>query len=162
MKTFLLGAMLALTAFHAREAQAARIVDVTGLFAVESVLVNCGNGPFCDGTTWYSYTSRTISFDLDLLAIEETAYKSEGNASYNYSITVKKLAEDRLAAIDSSLYHNYKLEGQIGDYVGSGKAFQFSYVGNAVPEPATWAMMMLGFGAVGYAMRKRKAVVHFA
>ncbi len=25
----------------------------------------------------------------------------------------------------------------------------------AVPEPATWAMMMLGFGAVGYAMRRR-------
>lgn len=24
-----------------------------------------------------------------------------------------------------------------------------------VPEPATWAMMMLGFGAIGYAMRRR-------
>ena len=27
---------------------------------------------------------------------------------------------------------------------------------NAVPEPGTWAMMLLGFGAVGYAMRRRK------
>jgi hypothetical protein len=26
----------------------------------------------------------------------------------------------------------------------------------AVPEPATWAMMLLGFGAVGFAMRRRK------
>jgi len=26
----------------------------------------------------------------------------------------------------------------------------------AVPEPATWTMMILGFGAVGYGMRKRK------
>jgi serralysin len=26
----------------------------------------------------------------------------------------------------------------------------------AVPEPATWAMMLLGFGAVGYSMRRRK------
>ena len=25
-----------------------------------------------------------------------------------------------------------------------------------VPEPATWAMMLLGFGAVGFAMRRRK------
>lgn len=27
----------------------------------------------------------------------------------------------------------------------------------AVPEPATWAMMILGMGAVGYAMRRQKA-----
>jgi hypothetical protein len=26
----------------------------------------------------------------------------------------------------------------------------------AVPEPATWAMMLLGFGAVGYSMRRRR------
>lgn len=26
----------------------------------------------------------------------------------------------------------------------------------AVPEPATWAMMLMGFGAVGYSMRKRR------
>jgi hypothetical protein len=26
----------------------------------------------------------------------------------------------------------------------------------AVPEPATWAMMLMGFGAVGFAMRRRK------
>ncbi|MFD1788149.1 cistern family PEP-CTERM protein [Sphingomonas floccifaciens] len=29
---------------------------------------------------------------------------------------------------------------------------------SAVPEPATWAMMMLGFGVVGYGMRRRTAV----
>jgi hypothetical protein len=26
----------------------------------------------------------------------------------------------------------------------------------AVPEPATWAMFLMGFGAVGYSMRSRK------
>ncbi len=26
----------------------------------------------------------------------------------------------------------------------------------AVPEPATWAMMLMGFGAAGYAMRRRR------
>ncbi|NUS99710.1 MAG: PEP-CTERM sorting domain-containing protein [Sphingomonas sp.] len=29
----------------------------------------------------------------------------------------------------------------------------------AVPEPATWAMMFLGFGAVGYALRRRRRPV---
>lgn len=28
----------------------------------------------------------------------------------------------------------------------------------AVPEPGTWAMMLLGFGAIGFAMRRRSAV----
>jgi hypothetical protein len=33
----------------------------------------------------------------------------------------------------------------------------------AVPEPATWAMMLIGFGAIGTAMRQRKAAtVSFA
>ncbi len=35
---------------------------------------------------------------------------------------------------------------------------------NGVPEPATWAMMLLGFGALGFAMRRnrRTAVSQFA
>jgi hypothetical protein len=28
---------------------------------------------------------------------------------------------------------------------------------SAVPEPATWAMMLFGFGAIGYSMRSRKS-----
>lgn len=28
---------------------------------------------------------------------------------------------------------------------------------NAVPEPGTWAMMLLGFGAIGFAIRRRKS-----
>lgn len=32
-------------------------------------------------------------------------------------------------------------------------------VGGAVPEPSTWAMMLIGFGATGYAMRRRRTKV---
>ena len=32
-------------------------------------------------------------------------------------------------------------------------------VNSAVPEPATWAMMLLGFGAVGFSARRRRSLV---
>ena len=31
--------------------------------------------------------------------------------------------------------------------------------GSAIPEPSSWAMMMLGFGAAGYALRRRRKSV---
>jgi hypothetical protein len=31
----------------------------------------------------------------------------------------------------------------------------------AAPEPASWTLMILGFGAMGYSMRRKKAVVRF-
>ena len=35
-------------------------------------------------------------------------------------------------------------------------AFVFTNVATAVPEPATWAFLMLGVGAIGVAMRSRR------
>ena len=51
----------------------------------------------------------------------------------------------------------------MGTIWGSGAPGQIVIPPSGVPEPATWAMLMLGFGAVGYAMRRRpKARVRFA
>ena len=38
----------------------------------------------------------------------------------------------------------------------SSAAVIYQDQGGQVPEPATWAMMLLGFGAAGYAMRRRR------
>ncbi len=42
--------------------------------------------------------------------------------------------------------------GGNGDYSGTISFRQLA----AVPEPATWAFMILGFGAIGFAMRRRR------
>ncbi|KQS04966.1 hypothetical protein ASG11_12480 [Sphingomonas sp. Leaf357] len=49
-------------------------------------------------------------------------------------------------------------------YENSGAALTVAAVGGAVPEPATWGMMILGFGMIGAAARKRsvKTTVKFA
>jgi hypothetical protein len=46
-------------------------------------------------------------------------------------------------------YQSTGLDGE-----GSGTGTEIPPPG--VPEPATWAMMLLGFGAVGYAVRRRR------
>lgn len=33
-------------------------------------------------------------------------------------------------------------------------------VPGAVPEPATWAMMIIGMGAIGYTLRRRRVAIH--
>lgn len=48
----------------------------------------------------------------------------------------------------------------VQDHSGAGnegtRNFAFRNIDGAVPEPATWAMMMLGFAAIGGAMRRRR------
>ena len=51
----------------------------------------------------------------------------------------------------------YNAGGNVGGGTSSNPVFEFSSTGAtaAVPEPATWAMMFLGFGGMGYALRRR-------
>lgn len=47
-----------------------------------------------------------------------------------------------------------------GRGTGSDDSFKLSSINvTAVPEPATWAMMLFGFGGIGFAMRRRKSKV---
>jgi len=54
---------------------------------------------------------------------------------------------------------------RFGTSVGGSQQFDnivLNDVAAAVPEPATWAMMLGGFGIIGGAMRRRRATVQFA
>ena len=50
----------------------------------------------------------------------------------------------------------------VQNYTGVQVIGRLAAVGSAVPEPATWAMMLVGFGLVGSAMRRRSATSVFA
>ena len=54
--------------------------------------------------------------------------------------------------------------GTVNSQVFDDFTFGSTFVGGAVPEPATWGMMILGFGMIGAASRSRKVktTVNFA
>lgn len=58
-------------------------------------------------------------------------------------------------------YGYYYLEATLGDFVFADAEpvrldYSFQRL-SAVPEPAIWAMLIMGFGAVGWTMRRRRA-----
>ena len=63
-------------------------------------------------------------------------------------------------AVDSSTPFALKLEDFIGgtDGVTGNAYFRNLSLSTAVPEPSTWAMLLLGFGMIGFSMRKRTNV----
>ncbi len=61
-------------------------------------------------------------------------------------------ANGTFTAASTGVLNLYYWDSNSGDNFGS---ITFSIA--AVPEPATWALMILGFGAVGAAMRRRGA-----
>lgn len=56
------------------------------------------------------------------------------------------------------------VKGSIGAGGNGAYTGTLSFANSAVPEPGTWAMMLVGFGAVGFAMRRRapKALTQIA
>ncbi|MEO7787052.1 MAG: PEPxxWA-CTERM sorting domain-containing protein [Sphingomicrobium sp.] len=60
---------------------------------------------------------------------------------------------------------NHSISGTVlsSPFSSGGAFFRVAAVAGAVPEPGTWAMMLVGFGLVGASVRRRNAVaVRFA
>lgn len=106
---------------------------------------------FLSGTAFQATTSD-IGFDFSGVGhMQFDSYGQGGNSSFC------------LTAASSSITCNGQ---QSTEYVGAGSAIvtRNSVSGRlvlgtsavaGVPEPATWGMMLIGFGSVGYAMRRR-------
>lgn len=73
---------------------------------------------------------------------------SNGNASDAYLLT---LGQD--LALGGYIVGFINQSGAYGATANSGAILE---TGSSVPEPATWAMMLVGFGATGFAMRRSR------
>lgn len=74
--------------------------------------------------------------------------KLDGNATYFFAFDAGA-GLDKIVLLDRDLVNS----------TGLSNAALYRTGGGAVPEPATWAMMLIGFGAVGVGLRRRKRAV---
>ena len=45
------------------------------------------------------------------------------------------------------------------NFQGNNPGLSFSLIGGAVPEPASWAILIVGFGLTGTMLHRRRAVI---
>lgn len=68
-------------------------------------------------------------------------------------------------AAGTQYYYNLEYDSRIFDTIDDGTIAQYQiydmdtngnfYTAGAVPEPSTWAMLIVGFGGIGFMMRRR-------
>jgi len=133
-----------------------------------------------DALIAYSNETRTGDYSVDYSKFGVSQYASSGSSSSccahigpNNTALTTGLSFDKIAL-------DYTLTGSTGGtylpndlfFFGAPENYPLGHIayeeatplpgGGAVPEPATWAMMIAGFGMVGYALRRRVARVGYA
>lgn len=86
-----------------------------------------------------------------------------GQATLLGSTGVTNLSQSNLTLSAGRLTLVFGNNGTATSFAGNGSLqVQLGALPPSVPEAASWAMMVVGFGAVGAATRRRKAAVRFA
>ena len=85
-------------------------------------------------------------------ALESTLAKADGDPAPAQSLQLDGVAR----------YVRFDLRNNYGDQYSWTGLSEVRFDGTAVPEPATWAMMIGGFGMVGAALRRRRVVARLA
>jgi hypothetical protein len=125
--------------------------------------------PFSETVTWWndlaglysiSLTTSAVTAngptDVDFTAAFLTGTGIIGQLNLNPDLANTDLSETYRLLGQALGAGTYTLtvqgtRGAIGSY-GGNVAFEAA----AVPEPATWALMLLGFGAIGWQLRRRR------
>ena len=92
---------------------------------------------------YITLNQNNFEFDLNSITNISTSTFGGGSLSLTGNGIIRMTGYDPTAAV-------FTLTAQ-GNQITS-----FSASTTAVPEPGTWAMMILGFGALGYSLRRRR------
>lgn len=178
MKKILASAVAATIAFAAAPAanatQSIVITGPSGTFGDDSV--TCANGGFtCAFTRTFTFTTPA-GFNLSSADISSILVGTSGATNIDFtSVTLNGVSFNTILTgtqefrnllnqtIVAGATNTLFVSGTVGS-ANSTAAADAAFSGNlsfatavaAVPEPASWGMMLLGFGMIGAASRSRK------
>lgn len=102
---------------------------------------------------WNSYMRGDLTFD-DEAATPVNSFPVVGQSSYRPVLALS--AFDGFDAAGTWTLKAADTSGGISGSYGGWSLQLTEQVVSAVPEPATWALMIMGFGLAGSALRKRR------
>ena len=121
------------------------------------------------------YDGKLVSISSELLLKESLTDDYHNGSTFGLPAAGRQRWGDySQVSVDPSNSHNFYLIGQFareynnaagGHPGGTGGSRWGTYIAvlsTPVPEPQTWAMMVFGFGLMGYAMRRRRYSASFA
>ncbi|WP_240047501.1 PEPxxWA-CTERM sorting domain-containing protein [Sphingomonas panacisoli] len=171
MKKLLFGTAAAVLAFVSVPASAGDFIfNFTATGISGSGTFTTQNTPNSSGGYLITNTTGTVTVGANTFSITgPTNYAAASNLLYAFQTPLldfdgTSFALSNPAATDVNLYYlggyRYIRTGMSGNQALT--SFTVTPATAAVPEPATWAMMIMGFGLVGGAMRRRSVRVAFA
>jgi hypothetical protein len=104
---------------------------------------------------FFGLTGTSIDFSLSGLAADGVTPEE---FAFNFLLDGSGSARYAFDAINGEVITNlaYTINGGSADGLRQVRIASSTSGVPPVPEPATWAMMLMGFGAAGYAMRRRR------
>lgn len=131
-----------------------------------------------DGTisslfTYRGFADQLAGFDLSdaALAFTDVEFRLFGGtateATLTFVDTAGEVFSQTFAILPNGFFNASAIDGQLIDYftiaangsIGDVRQIRIGGVTAIVPEPASWAMMIMGFGGMGAMMRRRRASV---
>jgi hypothetical protein len=125
----------------------------------------------CSGADWTQITVNPdlafsdFKFAISLTGATDTTDAVDvyalltGAANYAWVGTVNSLGNNINFELSGASFDAFRLQvaaNEPNTTLGTLKQLSYEPAPGAVPEPATWAMMLLGFGGIGMAMRRSK------
>lgn len=141
-----------------------------GSFTGALLRVGLGAGDFSD---MFTFTLPTTGLGSGTVTTSINSFGSIGDLDFTSVLingteaTITRSAQglnEVAFANGVPIYANQKNTLTVNGFSRGNGSYggQLSFTPGAVPEPATWAMMIMGFGLVGSAMRRRRQTVVFS